>query len=197
MNRFLILAAAFAVLPTAAFAQDSAPQEVAAPSADFDGVRVEARVGYETPTVSEDGDVYKIDSAVSYGGEAGFDIAAGDNVVVGPYAVYEFSSVKLCDGGFCLEENGNLGAGVRLGYAATPTVLLYGKLGYASISFKASAFGLSDSESKGGVQGALGVDVNLNKNVYAGVEFNYADYGKFEGINLQRRHVAAVLGFRY
>jgi outer membrane immunogenic protein len=186
MKLYLLCAAGLAAcLPGVAYAQD------------FDGVRIEARLGYETPTVSGDGDVYKIGSAVSYGGELGYDLKAGNSVVVGPYATYEFSTVKLCDGGFCLKEKGNLGAGARVGFAVSPTVLVYGKIGYARITFKASSSFGSDTASKGGVQGAIGVDVNFGKNYYGFAEINYGDYGKFSGVNLQRRHVATGLGVRF
>jgi outer membrane immunogenic protein len=164
---------------------------------DFTGARAEARIGWETPTVSGDGEVYKIGQAVSFGGEVGFDIAAGKSVVVGPYATYEFSGVELCDGGDCLSERGNLGAGGRIGFVLSPKALVYAKLGYANIDMKASSGSLSASESEGGVQGALGVDFGLAKSVYGFVELNYADYGKFYGINLQRRHVAGGLGVRF
>lgn len=189
MKKIFALAAVLAFVPGAAMAQDS--------DAKFDGVRAEARIGYETPTISGDGQIYKIGSAVSYGGELGYDLKLGKSVVVGPYAVYEFSSVKLCDGTDCVKEDGNLGAGGRIGFAVSPKVQIYGKLGYARIRFTASdSFG-SASESKDGVQGAIGVDFNINKNVYLLFEANYADYGQFEGVNLQRRHVAGGVGFRF
>jgi outer membrane immunogenic protein len=73
MKKYLTIALAIACVPGVAAAQDM-DESQAAPAADFGGVRVEARIGYETPTVSEDNDVYKIGSAVSYGGELGFDI---------------------------------------------------------------------------------------------------------------------------
>jgi len=193
MKKYLAAVAAFVCVPGVAAAQDAAP---ASPAASFAGVRFEARLGYETPTVSDDGDVYKIGSAVSYGGEAGFDLRVGNNVVVGPYATYEFSSVDLCDGADCLSEDGNLGAGVRVGVVAGRT-LIYGKVGYARIRFTASSGGLTDSESDGGIQGAIGINVNFGRNFYGLAEINYADYGRFEGINLQRRHVAAGLGVRF
>lgn len=190
MKIYLLGAAALASVPGVACAQDTAANG-------FDGIRVEARLGYETPTVSEDGDVYKIGSAVSYGGEAGVDFKLGEKVVAGPYLTYEFSSVELCDDGECLKEEGNLGAGARLGFAVSPTVLIYGKIGYANIKFKAETSFGDASASKGGVQGALGANFNFGENVYGLVEFNYADYGKLYGINLQRRHVAAGVGFRF
>lgn len=196
MKRYIV-AAMLAALPGAAYAQDTGPVETTNAKA-FDGIRAEARVGYETPTVSDSGQVYKIGSAVSYGGEVGYDLALGKSVVAGPYAVYEFSSVKLCDGPDCISEKGNLGVGGRVGFAATDRLLVYVKGGYANIHFDANtAFG-SASTSKDGVQGAIGASYNLSKHVYAGVEFNYGDYGKLGGvINLQRRHVAGTLGIRF
>lgn len=192
MKKYLALGAALlACAPAMAAAQEAEPVEQ-----NFNGVRVEARLGYETPTISDDGDVYKIGSAASYGGEIGFDIEAG-KVVVGPYATYEFSSVKLCDGPDCIQEDGNLGAGVRLGFVAAPTVLVYGKLGYARITFSANtAFG-SGSGSKDGVQGAIGVNVNFGKHAYGLIEANYGDYGDFYGFGLQRRQVVGGIGVRF
>lgn len=190
MKKFIALAALAACVPGAAFAQDKAAD------AKLDGVRIEARLGYETPTVSDNGSIYKIGSAVSYGGEVGFDIRA-KNVTFGPYALYEASSVSLCDGTDCLKENGNLGVGGRIGFVVSPKVVIYAKAGYAHISFNASSGGASANASKDGVQGALGVDVNVTRNVYLMGEFNYADYGSFYGINLQRRHVAAGVGVRF
>lgn len=184
MKKYLVAAAALICVPGVAFAQD------------FAGPRAEARIGWETPTVSEDGDVFKIESDVSYGGEVGFDLAVGKKVVVGPYATYEFSNVNLCDGADCLREDGNLGVGGRLGVAVGKTALIYGKLGYARIKFSATAGGVTGSESDSGVQGALGLNLNFGKNAYGMLEVNYGDYGKFEGINLQRRHVVAGIGLR-
>jgi outer membrane immunogenic protein len=183
MKKYLAIAAAITCVPGVAAAQD------------FDGARLEARLGYETPTVSEDNDVYKIGSAVSYGGEIGFDFKA-NKVVVGPYANYEFSSVELCDGSDCLGEKGNLSVGGRIGVLVGNRGLVYAKAGYASIEIEASSGGATESESKGGVQGALGFEFGLGK-FYGFVEGSYADYGNFYGINLQRRHVAGGVGVRF
>jgi len=190
MKKYVALAALMACVPGVAFAQDKTDD------AKLSGVRLEARLGYETPTISDDNDIYKIGSAVSYGGEAGFDFRV-KKVTIGAYAVYEGSSVSLCDGGDCLKENGNFGAGGRLGFIVAPKVVLYAKAGYARISFKATSGGVSADANKDGVQGALGVDVNVSKNVYLMAEMSYADYGSFYGINLQRRHVATGIGVRF
>jgi len=193
MNKFFAAVAATLLLaPISAFAQDEAPAH------DFAGPRIEARLGYETPTVSDgSGGIWKIGSAVSYGGEIGVDLRAGKNVVVGPYANYEFSSVSLCDGGACLEETGNLSVGGRLGLVVGAKSLVYVKAGYASMTFKGTLSGQSASESKGGVQGSLGIELGLGKKAYAFLDASYADYGKFYGINLQRRQVAGGVGIRF
>ncbi|MDP5280868.1 outer membrane beta-barrel protein [Sphingomonas sp. DG1-23] len=191
-----LLAVAFAALcvPGIAAAQDE-QNEV---THKFSGARVEARIGYETPTVTVDGDddVYKIGSAVSYGGEIGFDIRA-DKVVLGPYVNYEFSGVDLCDGGTCLGEKGNLSVGARIGAIVGSKGLIYGKIGYASIEIEAEAEGESGSESKGGVQGSLGFEFGFGRNAYGFLEGSYADYGDFYGLNLQRRQVVGGVGFRF
>lgn len=192
MKKVLAAVAALVCVPGVAAAQD-APSR----ASNFDGVRAEARIGWETPTVSGAGNVYKIESDISLGGEVGFDFALGRNVVVGPYAVYEFSNVNLCDGPDCLEEDGNLAGGLRVGVAAGNNVLVYGKVGYARIDFTATTGAISTSEGQEGVQGAIGLNVNFGKNFYGMVEANYADYGEFFGISLQRRHVAAGVGVRF
>lgn len=192
MKSLYLLAALAASVPGVAAAQDSDTR-----ASHFKGVRAEARVGYETPTISDDSGVYKIGSAVSGGGEIGFDLKAGKSVVVGPYAVYEFSSVKLCDGSDCIQEDGNLGVGGRVGVAVSDKVLLYVKAGYAQIGFTANTSFGTGSTSKDGVQGAIGANFNFSKRFYGMVELNYAGYGKFYLVNLQRRHVAAGVGVRF
>jgi outer membrane immunogenic protein len=190
MKKYVALAALLACVPGAALAQDKAEPKL-------NGVRIEARVGYETPTVSDSGTIYKIGSAVSYGGEIGFDLKAGKNVTVGPYAVYEFSSVSLCDSTGCLKEDGNLGAGGRIGFVVGNSTVLYAKVGYGRISFHGTGVLSGFDAHKDGIQGAIGADFNVGKNVYLMVEGNYADYGQYFGTNLQRRHVAGGVGFRF
>jgi outer membrane immunogenic protein len=191
MKKFAVAALAMLCVPGVAYAQDEEQTS-------FDGVRIEARLGYETPTVSDgSGNVYKVGSAVSFGGEVGYDINTGGKVTVGPYANYELSSVKVCDGPDCLSEKGNWSAGGRIAFVVSPKVAIYGKVGYNSMRLKATSGALTGSETQGGVGGSLGVEVSLQKNFYAFVDGSYADYGDFFGINLQRRQVAAGLGVRF
>jgi len=184
MIKYVVSAAVALAVSTPAFA------------ADFTGPRVEARIGWETPTVSGDGDVYKLGSAVSYGGEIGYDLKAGRNLIVGAYGSFEKSSVKECDSGYCLgvDYNWQAGGRVGLGFGRAQG---YVKLGYSSLKLNANVDTLSGSETKGGVGGGIGVDVNAGKHLYWGVEANYSDFGQIEGINFQRRQVAAKVGVRF
>ncbi len=194
MKKFVVAAAALACVPGVAFAQD-ADQAVNL----FDGVRVEARLGYETPTVSGDGDVYRIGSAVSYGAEIGFDLAVSSKVTVGPFVNYEFSGVELCDGGDCLAVRGNLATGARVGVEMSPETAIYGKLGYASLTIEATSGAVSATDSKGGVYGAIGVELTVSKKAYVNIEAAYADFGDFYGTGfyLQRRQASVGFGFRF
>lgn len=196
MKKFLFAAAALSCVPGAAFAQDEAPEANL-----LDGLRIEARLGYETPTISGDGDVYKIGSAVSYGAEIGYDLAVSNKVTVGPFVNYEFSGVELCDGGDCLDVKSNLAAGARVGVGLGPKAALYGKLGYASLTLEArsAALGASASDNKGGVYGALGAELSVSNSAYVNFEVAYADFGDFynSGFNLQRRQASVGFGFRF
>jgi outer membrane immunogenic protein len=185
MKKYVLLAAAAALIPAAASAKDNV------------GGRVGLRLGYETPTVSGDGDVYKIGSAVSFGGEAGVDFKAGTKIVIGPFAEYDVSTVKNCEDGYCLKVKGTWNAGARIGFLVGAAGQVYAKLNYSRMSLKVSSPVDSASDSKGGIGGAIGYEHGIGKNAYVSIEGNYADYGKWEGINFQRRHVAAGVGFRF
>lgn len=163
----------------------------------FDGFRAEARLGYETPTVSGDGDIYKLGSAVSYGGEVGFDIAVSPTVTVGPYVSYEESSVELEDdlNSVAIEVGRNYQVGGRVGIGLGGLVG-YAKLGYSNIKLSLEGTSSDYSDTQGGIGGGLGVEGNFGKSTYWGLEGNYSDFGKFEGINLQRRQVAVKVGIR-
>ncbi|WP_324695025.1 outer membrane beta-barrel protein [Novosphingobium aerophilum] len=160
------------------------------------GLRAEARVGWETPTVS-DGDVYKLGQSVSFGGEIGYDLPVSTKVTVGPYVNYEYARSKECDSGLCLGSAGNFAAGGRIGLNLGTRSQLYAKVGYDRMKLKATFDGDSDSETLDGIQGAIGFDYNLSAATYVGVEFNYADLGSFEGVNFQRRQVALTGGMRF
>ncbi|WP_300974091.1 outer membrane beta-barrel protein [Sphingomonas sp. LHG3406-1] len=182
-----------------AAATPAAAQTATGSTNNFDGARIEARIGWETPTVSGDGDVYKLGSAVSYGAEVGYDLAISPTVTVGPYASWEQSSVELEDdfSSVSIKVGRNYQLGGRVGFGLG-NINLYGKVGYSNIKLSLEGAGADDySDTKGGIGGGLGVEGNMGKNAYWGIEGNYSDFGKFEGINLQRRQLAGKVGFRF
>ena len=194
MKKIILAAALGAGLATPAFAQD------ANTSTARDGFRIEARATYETPTVSsieEEGDVFKIGSAFAFGGEAGFDIAVSDTVVVGPYAQYEVSTVESCEAGFCLSAGGYLEAGLHVGLATSAEGQVYGKVGYADQSFDFSGPGLNVSENGSGFAFALSYEHSFAENFYGRIEGGYADLGEVFTINTQRRHFGVAFGARF
>lgn len=194
MKNLMIAVALCAVASTPAVAQDAGEANAR------DGFRVEARGTYETPTVSsvvEDDDVYKLGSAMAFGGEIGFDIAAGSNVVVGPYAQYEVSSVEACDEGFCISTTDYIEAGLHIGYAVGQSGQLYGKIGYASLGFETSGEGLDSTDNGSGVAFALGYEHSFGQNFYGRIEGGYADVGTVYDLNWQRRHFGIALGTRF
>ena len=164
------------------------------------GVRIEARAVLETPTVSDlsPGDeVYKLGSAVAFGGEVGFDLAVSDTVVLGPYATYEISTVESCEAGDCVSATDNYAIGLHGGVRVGSNGLVYAKLGYASLGLEADIGTLEVSDRGAGVQGAIGYEHGFGPNFYGRVEFGYADNGDIFGIAFQRRHAGVALGARF
>lgn len=188
MKKYALLALALVAQP--AFAQDGDSEYKTS------GLRIEARLGWETPTVS-DGAVYKLGQSVSAGAELGYDMPVSEQVTFGPYVNYDYADTKTCDAGTCLGTDGNWSAGARIGFNVGEKAQVYGKIGYDEMRLKATIPGFSGVETLSGVGGSLGVDFNLSKATYAGFELNYADLGEFAGINFQRRHVAAKIGMRF
>lgn len=209
MKKFLCGVALAAVLTTPAMAQDQAGADYAAeqtgnPKA---GVRIEARASYETPTVEGDqigedeDDLYKLGSAFAFGGEAGFDFAVSDRVVVGPYGNYEKSNVESCEEGICFRAKDSLSAGLQVGLVTGTSGMVYGKIGYTELSIEGSidlgTSVISEKDSGGGISGALGYELGFGPNLYGRIEGGYADVGEILGIEWQRRYAGVALGARF
>lgn len=195
MKKLIAAVALGAIVTTPAFAQDEGDESTAR-----DGFRIEARATYETPTVSslvEEDDVFKLGSAFAFGGEAGFDIAVSDTVVVGPYGQYEVSTVESEDGGFTVRTTDYIEAGLHIGIATNEDGQVYGKLGYAQLGFETEGLGLDTTEEGTGIAFALGYELGLGENAYARIEGGYADVGEVYGLNWQRRHFGVALGGRF
>ena len=193
--KYLFLAAALSCgLAQPAFAQD---EDSGNDKAVF---RIESRATLETPTVSsvaEEDDVYKLGTAMAYGGEVGFDIAVSDTVVVGPYGTYEVSTVENCDGADCVNATDNYAFGLHAGVNVGKSGMVYAKVGYASLGLEATFSGITFSERGDGIEGAIGYEQGFGGNFYGRIELGYADNGDIFGINFQRRHAGVSAGVRF
>lgn len=191
--------ALFALAATPAVAQES--------DNDKSGFRIEARASYETPTVEgeeifeDDEELYKLGSAFAFGAEAGFDVAVGSRVVIGPYANYEKSTVESCEGSDCVRAESSWSAGAELGYLVGSNGMFYAKLGYTELTLEAdldiNGVPVSETDSGGGIGGAIGYEHGFGANLYGRIEGGYADVGDIFGIAWQRRHAGVALGVRF
>ena len=169
-----------------------------------DGLRVEARAMFETPTVDRDNTDdfdYKLGDAVAFGGEAGYDVALGNRLVVGPYGKYEKSTVESCADGACARITDYYEFGGHLGYALGPNGQLYGKVGYGEMGIEAEgtdSFGtFSESESSGGLAFALGFELGLGETAYVRLEAGQANVGEIFGLDWKRQSAGGALGVRF
>lgn len=152
-----------AAIASAAFAAPAMANE------NFTGARVEVTAGVDDAINNRD------ITDVTYGATVGVDFPVGDKFTAGVEA--------NVDNVF---DRRDVGASVRLGYVATPTVLLYGKAGYANYKD-------SFSRELDGLRAGAGVEVKVSKNTFVGAEYRYSD---FEA-NTGKHGVFARLGLRF
>ena len=197
MKKFALAAVLCAAVSTPAFAQYTDEVE---DSTAQDGLRIEARATYETPTISsvvEEDDVYKLGSAFAFGGEIGYDVAVGDTVVVGPYGQYEVSNVESSEDGFTFRTTDYFEAGLHVGVSTGANSQFFGKVGYANLGFESRGLNLDTNERGSGVAFALGYEISFGENLYGRLEGGYADVGEVYFLNWQRRHLGVALGARF
>lgn len=126
MRKFLIGAAFLSTaLVTPAFAQEAAP---------FTGPHIEALVGYD--------DVADGDGDIMYGVAAGYDFQMG-SVIVGIEGEFADSDVNgaandlvTTGDSFRLNTDRDLYVGARLGFAVSPSTMIYAKGGYTNAKFE-------------------------------------------------------------
>lgn len=126
MRKFLIGAALLSTaLATPAFAQEAAP---------FTGPHIEALVGYD--------DVADGDGDIMYGVAAGYDFQMG-GVIVGIEGEFADSDVNgaandlvTTGDSFRLNTDRDLYVGARLGFAVSPSTMIYAKGGYTNAKFE-------------------------------------------------------------
>lgn len=138
--------------------------------------RVELRAGVEDVVNGIGGNFAIVKNNVSYGAAAGVDAEFDNGIVVGA----EVSTDNL------FSDNRDIGVAGRLGYKVTPSVLAYGKLGYANYR---NAF----KNDFDGLRAGAGLEVSVLDPLYIGAEYQYSDFEKGQG----KHGVFAKVGLKF
>jgi outer membrane immunogenic protein len=183
-----------ALLVGAAISLSSTPA-MADPDATFTGPYVAAIGGWDRVQGNK---VHK--DGFLYGGQAGYDIAAG-KVRFGPEVEVTGSTEKGCisdDGEIsCAKAGRDLFAGGRIGYVVTPKALVYVAGGYTnarydtSVSDAGAAF--SDDKNHSGGRVGAGVEYAVTKNMFVKTEYRYSRYSD----SISRNQVIGGIGVRF
>ncbi|WP_129792868.1 outer membrane protein [Sphingosinicella sp. CPCC 101087] len=204
------------------------------------GFRVEGRIGWESVSAStqipnpdddedEDGDelltVSDDENGINYGIEAGYDFPVGEWMTLGAYGGVELSDMDRCaeiagDDLGCVGTGRNFTAGVRAGFAVSPTFLVYAKGGYSNGKVEFSydsdveeedpldADFAEASRTRDGYHLGGGVELAFTSALYGKVEYVYTDYGTARflsadedlpgaAVGLSRHQVSAGIGLRF
>ena len=198
MRKFLALAVvATGLAATPAVAQSTGGLYVGAVGG-YEGIDVESADG----TVSADAD------AAVYGVSAGYDLSLGGAFVgvegelstTGDSTTFPGNVAGARDG---LETGGQYYIGARAGFALTPGIAAYGKVGYTALDTKAftSAGTLAELEDNaGGIRFGGGVQVQLPGPLEGRLEYRrsrYKDVGDGSYGNATTDQIVAGVGVRF
>ena len=168
MKTVIFAAIAAACVSAPAFAQDAAP---------FTGPRAGVTLGYDNAG-DEDG--------FAYGVTAGYDLALAPRITGG----VEVSLGDTTVGDSGVEISRDLAASLRLGFVATPRVLAFGKVGYATTRIETLGVGAAFE----GVRFGGGMEFAATPNTYISAEYQRTEYEQ----NIGGRDAAMVgVGFRF
>ncbi|AOF98466.1 MULTISPECIES: outer membrane protein [unclassified Sphingobium] len=168
MKTVIFAAIAAVVVATPAVAQDAAP---------FTGPRAGVTMGYDKIGGEE---------GFAYGVTAGYDLALAPRVTGG----IEVSLGDTTVDDFGLDVSRDLAASLRLGFVATPRVLAFGKVGYATTRFEVDG----DGAGLEGVRFGGGLEFAATPSTYISAEYQRTEYEQ----NIGGRDAAMVgVGFRF
>lgn len=168
MKTVIFAAIAAVVVATPAVAQDAAP---------FTGPRAGVTMGYDKIGGEE---------GFAYGVTAGYDLALAPRVTGG----IEVSLGDTTVDDFGLDVSRDLAASLRLGFVATPRVLAFGKVGYATTRFEVAG----DGAGLEGVRFGGGLEFAATPSTYISAEYQRTEYEQ----NIGGRDAAMVgVGFRF
>ncbi|MBJ7440333.1 MAG: porin family protein [Sphingopyxis sp.] len=168
MKTVIFAAIAAACVSAPALAQDAAP---------FTGPRAGVTLGYDNAG-DEDG--------FAYGVTAGYDLALAPRITGG----VEVSLGDTTVGDSGVELSRDLAASLRVGFVATPRVLAFGKVGYATTRIETLGVGAAFE----GVRFGGGLEFAATPNTYISAEYQRTEYEQ----NIGGRDAAMVgVGFRF
>lgn len=196
-----VFAAALALAAAPAFAQ-GAPQNFNGPFIGIQGGwqqdRLGVNVGIDSGSLKTDG--------FAYGGQVGYDLRAGSNVVIGAEASLTGTSGSTTFEGVELGVGRTINATARLGYVLGDKHLIYARGGYSNARFTVDDGFDKEGDNRDGFTIGAGYEQAVATNVSARVEYNYSDYGSenlgdIDGARasagLSRHAVTAGLNFRF
>ena len=213
MKKFVLaLAVAGAAMPLAAQAQDDGYEggddEYVSVADGKAGLRIEGRGFYERIDDPEEdaGIRYEFGNGFGVGVEAGYDVAVGETIVVGPYFTYDFSGLETCEGDLCFAAPEYWAAGLHIGFASGESGQVYGKIGYGQQTvtlegtFDDPDLGVlvfDERETKGGYNFAFGYEHAFGDTMYARGELGVSESYDIYGFDLQRGLFALAVGARF
>ncbi|MBN8813120.1 MULTISPECIES: outer membrane protein [unclassified Sphingomonas] len=207
-NSFLILAAVTCLGGAqTAFAQETEDRETGrAPAQAFAGPRVEATIGLDQS--GDDAFFGKELTGMRAGGAIGYDVAVGKRVTIGVEAGIGWmvaGNTKLGPfpprdtNTYAMSAGRDIDVSGRIGYAFSPSTLLYGKVGWADQSYGARSSAGKDYGDKksNGLRLGAGLEQKLTSNVYAKAEYRYTRYGDVGNIKNDRHQLLTGIGVRF
>jgi outer membrane immunogenic protein len=205
MKTILLASAAFiAFAATPAFAQNN-----------FDGFRVEGRLGYDS--VSIEGDYVDAAGALhgendedgfGFGGELGYDFGIGPNFILGLYAGIDFTDSDFCQqfnayDQACMEVGRNIYIGARAGFQVGSSTLIYGRTGWSNGTAEFEFNDVdnivndaNDSDSQNGWHFGLGVEQNFGPMFYGKLEYNRTVYSDADFVSTAPPFALTIDGSR-
>lgn len=202
------VAAGLAATPALAQGQVSSPEDRG-----FTGPRVEGVVGWDHVRDQTPGGGRTSSDGVVYGGQLGYDFQAGGAVLgvegelTGSSTDTDAFDVAAPGDRLRLKAKRDLYIGGRVGYAVTPSTLLYAKAGYTNARIGSdystttgnTTTTVSTHEDFDGYRVGAGAELKLSGNAYLKGEYRYSHYGDQGGMNLDvdRHQVIGGVGIRF
>lgn len=170
----------------------------------FDGAYAGPFVGHESTEFDVES-IFLTGEASAKGMLGG--VAIGYGRAFGPYYLgaevgYDYSDARYDEPGFELGFDHSFSVSGRVGYVATPDLMIYGLAGYEGARYDAQLFG--DSIMRDWVDGVklgLGAEYHAEENIFLRGEYSHTFFEKFRvadaSVNTGRSVFKAGIGYRF